>query len=309
MNHDRHLVETIKQHFAGKSSAQLRAIARANDEQRWSAEAVAAAHDVLIDRAAGQAQEPLIVEEEPRSPSPLDPYKDPYDLAFVSGLIALRIVAGVDLFPRFTGGEEGSSNADQPVPFGSAIAWLALDTRDAEGVATALGLRALRPATWAKGIAAAHRSSVYITPPLADWTLAVGTALFPPDKADAFVKPLLERLSRQFGEAQYFCTHREVELYVWARARKGRLVRGFGWLGKESLTLWDEGAPTKEERDLGFRFCDGLSTPDEQCVTELAYLWSIDPTTLDEQFKEPVMGLLGSIARTQSQTAITELHE
>src|SRR5437016_1404287 len=111
----------------------------------------------------------------------------------------------------------------------------------------------------------------------------------------AFVKPLLERLSRQFGDAQYFCTHRDVDLHVWARARKGELVRGYGWLGQPGLPLWDESGPTKEERALGFRFADGRSpaaeqapnsnggVPDEESVMQLACLWSIDPTTLGEQ--------------------------
>ena len=95
--------------------------------------------------------------------------------------------------------------------------------------------------------------------------------------------------------------------------RKGRLVRGYGWLGQKSLTLWDEGAQTKEECDLGFRFHAGgsittepgrsqsVAHPDEDCVAQLACLWSIDPTSLDQQFKEPVMGLLGGMARDEIQ--------
>src|SRR5579864_6524085 len=118
----------------------------------------------------------------------------------------------------------------------------------------------MRAATWAEGVNEAGHASVFITPPLADWTLAVSTALFPPDRAETFVTPLLERLSRQFGDAQYFCTHRDVELHVWARARQGRLVRGYGWLGQKSLTLWDEGAATKQERALGFDFSGCRST-------------------------------------------------
>jgi hypothetical protein len=107
-----------------------------------------------------------------------------------------------------------------------------------------------------------------------------------------------------------------VELHIWARARMGRLVRGYGWLGEKRLTLWDEGAQTKEERDLDLRFSDPqsitveesrnkkASVPDEGCVMQLAYLWSIDPTTLDEQFKEPVLGLLGDVAWDKIQTSV-----
>src|SRR5262249_43907132 len=146
----------------------------------------------------------------------------------------------------------GGADPDLPVPFGPKTAWFALETRNTNAVANALGMQGVQAATWAEGIGAAYQSSVFVTPPLADWTLVVGTALFPPDRADLFVKPLVERLSRQFGDAQYFCTHRDVELHVWARARKGRLVRGYGWLGQKSLTLWEEGAPTREEQDIGF---------------------------------------------------------
>jgi hypothetical protein len=170
--------------------------------------------------------------------------------------------------------------------------------------------------------------------------LAVGAALFPLDRAEAFVKPLLERLSRQFADAQYFCTHQDFELHVWARARHGRLVRGYGWLGQKGLTLWDEGAQTKEERDLGIRSFDGQSPhvgqaqgpnaatgimrPDDRITThaaaeqaqaedftlpegdnvmKLASLWSIDPTTLNEEYKEPLMGLLGYVAWARSRNS------
>ncbi len=207
---------------------------------------------------------------------------------------------------------EDSSARDLPIPFGPKMAWLALDTTDTEAVATALGLRGVWAATWTDGIEAAYQSSVFVTPPLADWTLVVGAALFPPERAEVFVKPLLERLSRQFREAQYFCTHRDVELHVWARARQGRLVRGYGCLGEKGLTLWNEGRPTQEERDLGFQFADRRSPaveqaqqqngtlPDEGGVMLLASLWSIDPTTLNEQFQEPLQGLLGKAAWTDS---------
>ncbi len=144
--------------------------------------------------------------------------------------------------------------------------------------------------------------------------MAAGTALFPPDRVDAFVKPLLERLSRQFGDARYFGTHRDAKLHLWARARQERLIRGYGRLGGQGLILWDEGGPTAEERDLGFRFVAKPSLtaaqaqnpqgtlPDEDGVSSSPALWSIDPTTLDEHFKEPVMGLLDNLPWAEGQT-------
>lgn len=298
MSHDSQLIETIKAHFARKSSAQLQEIVRANDRERWSPEAVAAAGEVLHDRMAGQAQEPQVPEEE-RPPPPLS-VPDPYSLGFI-GLGLLSGLAGLAIIPVYRPDYSGETDPDLPVPFGSKAAWLALDTKDTQAVAAALDLREARAATWAEGIKAAYQSSIYVTPPVADWTLVAGTALFPPDRVEVFVQPLLERLSRQFRDVQYFCTHREFELHVWARARQGRMVRGYGWLGEKSLTLWNEGALTREERDLGLCFFDGPSPtgapPDESGVMQLANLWSIDPTSLNEEFKDPLMGLLGNIAR------------
>jgi hypothetical protein len=307
MSHDRHLIDTIKTKFARKSSAQLQEIVQAANQERWSPDAIAAAGEVLQERMAGRAQEPGVAEEEPQ-PLPSPPI--PYSLGLIVGFLPVFALNGFRFGSEFAACDRDSP--DLPVPFGPRMAWLALDTTDTDAVATALGLRGPQAATWAEGIEAASQSSIFVTPPLGDWTLAVGAGLFPPDRADAFVKPLLERLSRQFGDAQYFCTHRDVELHVWARARKGRLVRGYGWLGQKGLTLWDEGGQTKEERDFGFRSFDRQSAvvergqvmnvptdvmrPDEGGVMQLASLWSIDPTTLDEQFKEPEKGLLGNVA-------------
>jgi hypothetical protein len=312
MSHDRYLVDTIKKNFAAYSSAQLQDIAQSTDAEGWSAEARVAAREILQDRGERPPQEPTIA----REPKPLPPpASDPLSLAWLFGLVVLPLLTGVMIIPRRRPEIEDPVALDQPVPFGFKVAWLALDTTDTDGVATALGLRDIREATWTEGIAAAYQSSIFVTPPVADWTLAVGTALFPPDRTEAFVKPLLERLSRQFGDAQYFCTHPDFELHVWARARKGRLVRGYGWLGAKGLTLWDEGAPTKDERDLGFSFFDEPTTavqpapnnrraaPDENCVMELASVWSVDPTALDAHFKEPVLGLLGSLGRDENRIA------
>jgi hypothetical protein len=305
MSLDRHLVDAIKEHFARKTSAQLQVIVQVADPERWSPEGIVAAGEALRDRLAGRTPEPLEAEEE-RLPPPAPP--DPYSLAF---LMALGTLGGFGLSSlaigplyRFDHPGDAAPAPDVPVPFGPKMAWLAIDSTDTVAVATALDLREAQPATWDEGVRGAYQSSIFVTPPLGDWTLALGTALFPKDRVEAFVQPLLERLSRQFGNVQYFCTHRVVELHVWARVRQGRLIRGYGWLGEKGLTLWDEGAPTSEERNLGFQFLDGRSatgaSPDETGVMQIANLWSIDPTSLDEEFMGGEMGLLGDVAWAES---------
>jgi hypothetical protein len=294
MSYDRNLADKVKVHFAGKSSEVLREIEQSTDMDRWSFEAKVAAAEVLEDRLAGRAQEPETPEEEPPQ-LPRAPV-DEYSLASFGSLLLAGLGAPVFIVPTYRI-DYAALPPDTPVSFGFKTAWLALETTDTEAVAAAIGLRNARAARWAEGIMAAYESAIYITPPVADWTLAVGTTLFPPGRTETFVQPLLERLSRQFGDAQYFCTHRAAELHVWARAKGARLVRGYGWLGDKGLTLWDEGEPTEQERDLGLVFVEGRSeegkNPDESSVMQLAYLWSVDPTDIDEQHKEPVTGILG----------------
>jgi hypothetical protein len=296
MSYDPVLVERIKSNFARKSSAQLRQITESNDRERWSAEAVAAARDVLAERAAGRAAEPAVPvhDSPPPPPAPIDSYS----LSWLAlGLAGLG--GGLMVLPRYNV-DYAAPDPDSPIPFGPRTAWLAVDTTDTEALATSLGLQDVGPATWADGLKASTQSAVFVTPPLADWTLAVGTALFPPDRIETFVKPLVEQLSSRFGDAQYFCSHLDHGLHAWARAKRGKLVRGYAWLGAKSLTLWNVGRSTPEERQLGYEFVNGRSpdgtAADENAVMQVAFLWSIDPTSLDVHFNEPSAGLLGQLA-------------
>lgn len=245
------------------------------------------------------------------------------DLALVAGSSAHQIAtdpAGQVIAARPPDRADATRRPqpDRPVGFGYKVAWLAVATPYSDAAALVLGLRTPRVAPWAKGIEAAYDSSVFVTPPLDGWTLAVGAPLFLSGLSPADnVKPLLQRLSRYFGAAQYFCTHRVDETHVWAAAREGRLLRGYGWSGSQGETLWDEGAPTSAERSLGFRFFDerapeasddgywsrkDLHFPNERCVMQLAGRWSIDPSKLEERFHEPSLGLLGAYSHEVATT-------
>jgi hypothetical protein len=299
MSHNRTLVDAIKATFAGKSAAQLRAIKRGEKPARWSPEAVVAAVEVLDDRRAGRAQEPAHPDTD----------DEPLNYQYDPDLMALGILSGL-----FTGvmvvpnprAREGEP-LDLPVPFGSNMAWVAVASTDTEAVATALGVRNPTRALWWPGVEAAHRGSVFVTPPVGDWTLALGTTLFfPPDGFAAGVHGLLADLGGRFEEAQYFASHRAFELFVWGVNRGGELERGYGWLGAERRLLWDAGTLTELELALGFQLgagqppqveADGLTAFTEDHLFQLASNWSIDPTTLDVEFAEPASGLLGKLPR------------
>jgi hypothetical protein len=294
MGLNRELVDTIKEHFAKKATDELRDILLVTDPDRWSEEAFVAAREVLADRDAGRAKAPRVPEKEQPPPS-LDEHLD--SLFSLATHASAAMIGGVVFHP---------GSGDFPVSFGSNVAWLAVETTDIAAVASVLNLRQLREAKWADGIVAAYRSAVFVTPPLDRWTLAVGTPLLPREKIEAVVKPLVEELSRQFQDAQYFCTHQPTESHAWARAQNGQLVRGYGWFGRQCV--WNEGPETEQERSLRFRFTAapsepdrgaGPSVPNEICVFRLASLWSINPKTLEAQSAKPALGLLGDRPRKQ----------
>lgn len=168
--------------------------------------------------------------------------------------------------------------ADHPVNFGYKITWLAVKTHDVPKLAAALGLRDLAPCNWKTGIDRAYASNVFFTPPLGEWTLAVGLSIPSADANDseARVVSLLERLSAQFGEAQWFVSHRVVDYHGWARFVDGKAVRHYSYLGEKGKELHDTGAHLDfEPRDL--------SNPNEAMVMRAASEWSIDPMTLDRR--------------------------
>lgn len=301
MTPDRQLVDTIKTRFARKSSAQLQAISQTEEHDRWSPEALVAAEEVLRDRRAGLAQEPAVPDDEEHPP------EFHYDVEQVAVGALASLFTGHLVIP-YTRRVDQMEAPDLPVPFGQTMAWLAMSTTDTEAAAKALGLRNFTPASWGDGIEAAHQGSVFVTPPVGDWTLAVGTPLFQtPDGTATAVPTLLEKLGRQFEDVQFYCNHPEVELFVWGRASGETVVRGFGWLGAQQRVLWDVGTPTDEEQELGFRFAAGhpprieageageLTPFTAESLFQLACYWSIDPMTLDVEFQEPVPGLLGKL--------------
>jgi len=314
MGYSRQLIDQIKHNFAKKLTVQLRTIVQTKDPELWSDEAVVAAEELLAERAAGKAVEPKFatVEDPP-------PNRDATTAGLLAGLSLLTLPFGFMVLPMLGNDEdiEDTIALDMPIPFGADMAWLAIKTTETAKVAASLGLGGgdqsqwrrvgaqkpeVRESTWELGLEAAYKGLVYVTPPLGEWTLAVSATLFPTAGAESFIKLMLERLSTEFGEAQYFCTNHGNVVQAWARAINGELLRGYCEWNDASNTYWAEGAVTKQELALNIRFRNGESpaaatdavVPNEGIVLQLASYWSLDPSTLDEHFKESVLGLLGN---------------
>lgn len=206
--------------------------------------------------------------------------------------------------------QEMTDNGDRPTSFGYMTAWFAVRSTDPRAVAAAIELQEPRPSSWSAGIDAACVNGTFVTPCVDGWVFVVGTSLGYGIDTGQGPWQQLTALSSRFGEAQFFCTHRVVEMHVWAKAVAGELVRAFGYLGERGETLFDEGEPSAEEQDLGFRFFDerspeadddaywerdDLAHPDEESVMAIARRWSLAPIDLSEASAVTGSGLLGAM--------------
>jgi hypothetical protein len=188
------------------------------------------------------------------------------------------------MFNRLFKRKDQLPSVDQPVNFGYKTAWLAVRSTDPEIVKRGLGLKKGKPANWSQGIKAAYQGKLFITPPLADWTLVVGEDL--PDSTDKHVLDLLASWSQTFGECQLFRTHRVVDLHSWARASAGAIQRVFCWAGESQEVLIDQGRPTEIEQEIGFSSQGKFASPTEDLVMRIAADWSLNPTQIEHDFAE-----------------------
>jgi hypothetical protein len=203
---------------------------------------------------------------------------------------------------------------DAPIPFGTGLPWIAVRSKQTRSVVAALGLEQPEAANWRAGFRALRddvdgQSQVYVSPPIAGWTLVAGVALPAPvgQRFKDKCTPLLSSLGKEFIEVQYFQGDSSIEFYAWARLLNGKLVRAFA-IGDEGI-IWNRGKVTKDERALGLKLfelrgIDGgaaatamagdlFSYPTEEHVQKLASRWSLDPTQLDDAEPSISTGYLG----------------
>jgi hypothetical protein len=155
--------------------------------------------------------------------------------------------------------------------FGYKCAWFAVASGAIKPVADTL-LRAPKEIDWDEGCDEAYGGGRLVTPPTNGWVLVASTRYHELVQPHASFRDTLERLSKQFGEAQFFATDRVIGLLGYGLARKGKLVRAFGELDGDRYL--DEGAPTPAEL-TAFR-----RGRDEETLMKLAGAWSVDPQTL-----------------------------
>lgn len=183
-------------------------------------------------------------------------------------------------------------------------AWLVVRSRSVHTVQSALGLNNAQPCTWLEGLTGEEK--LFIAPPVKGWVLIVGSGLPDPvDDVDACFR-FLTGLSHKLGQVQFFVANRVLGDHAWVGVEGGRVVRGYAWAGK---TLWNQGAETRTEKDLGLKCFQYFESPDHlfglsdivlsnvEKVAQLAARWSIDPGSVDETLFEHAYGIAGEPPR------------
>ena len=192
---------------------------------------------------------------------------------------------------------------DSAISFGYKCLWFAIQTDDADKIAEILNLNNISKCNWKAGIEKAYNGAVFITPVIDGWTLACGVGL-PFDNEE--IKSILQTLSQEFGEAQFFCTHRVSEYHCWMKASNGQIQRVYSYAGDSGENIVIEGEPTECEKTLKLvntfseeaedENCferEDLVFPNEELVMKIAELWSINPIKLEEKNIPPNLGLVG----------------
>jgi hypothetical protein len=198
---------------------------------------------------------------------------------------------------------------DQPVSFGYKCMWFAVKSDHPEELIKILNLSDIRPCNWQIGIEKAYENSVFITPPINGWTLACGHGLPHGDSREGieFVKNILQKLSKEYGEAEFFCTHRVTEYHCWIKAAEGNIARVYSYLGEANENIVIEGEATDFEKTLHLTDTfsaeakekyyferEDITLPDEEIVMKVAENWSVNPSTLESRNDIiPALGLLG----------------
>lgn len=145
-----------------------------------------------------------------------------------------------------------SNEEDNPIGFGYKSTWLAIKSNNQEQIANILGLKVIKISNWKSGLNNANDRQVFITPTIDDWTLVIGRSLPSGDTKESIekIKLLLAKISREFGEAHFFSTHRVVEFHCWIKSIKGSINRVYSYLGESGENIDVTGEATEIEKNI-----------------------------------------------------------
>ncbi len=228
-------------------------------------------------------------------------------LKFLLPVLGLGLLAGGCLIQK-KWGEQVRKDLIRPALGGTSVwppFWMLIRNRSPAAIQSALGLRHPKPCSWNEGIWGAEK--LFVSRPVQDWTLVVGTALPDPlEDADACFRFIIT-LSRKLGHVQLFCAQPALRHHAWVKASRGRILRAYAWAGK---TLWNQGPLTTEEAALGIK-CFAYAESSEsvlesypeavernlQKLTQLASYWSLDLANFEALLLERQCGVIGELSK------------
>jgi hypothetical protein len=195
----------------------------------------------------------------------------------------------------------------RPINFGHKWVWAAVKTQNTDSLLEILKLERLRQANWVEGTLQAYYGEVFILPPIEGWILISGWGLPKPSGKEGIEKSksLLDKLSKQFGEAQLYGNHGLSSSAFWMKSVDGKTVRLYCIADGENFI---EGEPTDVEKKWSLidtnseeavkeEYWDRMVYPDVEHVLEVAKNWSINPMELEEKANIGAFGHLGQIRR------------
>jgi hypothetical protein len=222
---------------------------------------------------------------------------------------ARRFFDGEDFRDGLRAHWSGLTHFQSPM-FDFPCRWLAIRSDDPQEVQTALNLANPTSCSWEEGLAEARERKLFISPPIGEWILVMGSGLpEPSDDVDQCFRFLMN-LSRKLGHVQFFSANRVLLNHSWVQIETGRVVRAYAWANQ---TIWSQGKITTAEMQLRLKCYDygESSTRSSYDQTEifsintekvplLAAKWSIDPTTLDEKHFKASQGITGEMSSRRS---------
>lgn len=206
---------------------------------------------------------------------------------------------------------------DAPQAFGLDAIWLAVRSPSTQAVAQALQLGHTAPANWRSGLQAVHQplpctpGLVFVTPPLQGWVLVTGALPYPGGTSDSDeASSLLQLLSQQFSQVQYFGAHSGIAWHGYARYDQGELLRAFACVESVDHSIWNVGSnhneplPPAQLNQAAAKACasDDVAWHQNR-VFQMAERWSVNPKQLGGMALLPSLGLVGFLDTQQINAA------
>lgn len=201
-----------------------------------------------------------------------------------------------------------SKKPDKPFNFGDDMAWFAVRTADDVHVARTLNLKNPVRCNWLSATNYVFEmEAVFVTPALGKWVLVAGLAFGNEveEQRTKYVTDILNKLSAEFGEAQFFDT--SLGNCSFAKSLNGDMLRFYTYnfytyesqdIGIATIEEYGYNFPkikpweiNKDDHDYLERH--NITIPSKYIIQEIAEKWSFNPLNIMRDYNVKGLGILG----------------